>query len=390
MSSSTPLKLKLISLCSGMMFWYGIEQLFMDNFLDNPSARAFSTVVYVVTLLLLDIPGGMIADRFGRRITIVLGAILQFSSVLIMGLSTSINVFLVGVFIYGTYWALCNGAAQAMMYDHLAEINEHAQYAKQQGSAYAYGYLGAGIANLSSGVIAYFWGLRAPYLLSVLPAIVALVIALKLREAPYKPANKPHTPINYLQESLRTMQRSKLAVVYASQLVIGVFVFMTIGEFGQITLLTYNSSEIWLGFMWAICAATVALALYQAHRLQHRLWQSILGYVGLLLAFATLVTNPVLGTICFIAVYAGVEAVHTISETALQHATKSVGRATILSGVNFIGNLLAIPIIWLFNSLLQRQGILFANRTTALIIAALFSVSALMVVVRSKSVKQAT
>lgn len=48
---STVTKLKLISFCMGMMFWYGIEQLFMNKILRDPSARAWSTFVFTATWL---------------------------------------------------------------------------------------------------------------------------------------------------------------------------------------------------------------------------------------------------------------------------------------------------------------------------------------------------
>ena len=56
-------RLRLIYFCFGLMFWYGIEQLFLDNILQDPSARAVVTTVWAVTFLLPDIPSGIIADR---------------------------------------------------------------------------------------------------------------------------------------------------------------------------------------------------------------------------------------------------------------------------------------------------------------------------------------
>lgn len=382
MRLATTTKLKIISLLAGMMFWYGIEQLFMNNVISDPNIRALATTVYTITLLALDIPGGIIADRFGRRKTILLGMSLQALSVLIMGVSSTASVFLLGVFIYGIYWALCNGAAQAMMYDHLAEDGRHGEYAKHQGSAYAFGYFGAGIANVSSGVIAHFWGLRAPYILSVIPAVTALIIALTLKENRQRSINAKRLLFSdYFTQLAATLKHSRFAAVYALQIVIGLLIFMTICEFGQVTLLSYHNSAIWLGLIWAIDAGVVALALHYAHRLQKWPWQSVLGYTAILLSFATFVANPIVGTILFIATYAGVEVVHNVSETELQHATKSAGRATVLSSVNFIGNALAIGAIWIFNHILRAHGIFPANQTIAIAAASMLVVTALFLIV---------
>jgi len=388
MRLTTTTKLKIISFSTGMMFWYGIEQLFMNDVIKDPNTRALTTIVYTVTLLALDIPGGLIADRFGRRKTIIMGAVLQAISVLIMGFSSTLPLFLVGVFAYGVYWALCNGAAQAMMYDHLAESGRHGEYAKQQGSAYAFTYLGAGIANVLSGIIAHFWGLRMPYLLSAVPALVALLVALRLKETKIaKDEAKRLTLSRYFTALVTTLKHSRFALLYSLQIIIGLLIFMTICEFGQITLLHYNNSAIWLGTIWAITAAAAAFGLHHAHRLQKWPWQSVLGYVAVLVAFAMFVANPVLGTIFFIATYTGVEVVHNISETELQHVTESARRATVLSSVTFVGNALAVAAIWLFNHLMQDRGIVVANQMVAILVAGLFIITAasVMVLLRRKT-----
>lgn len=367
-----------------MMFWYGIEQVFMDNIIADPNIRALATTVYVVTLLVLDIPGGIIADRFGRRKTIIAGAALQALGVLVMGFSSSTPVFLLGVLTYGIYWALCNGAAQAMMYDHLAAAGRHGEYARQQGSTYAFGYLGAGAANVLSGIIAHFIGLRAPYLLSVIPALVALITALTLRETVRAKPTAHSRLLDYPRQLISTVQHSKLAGIYAAQIIIGVLIFMTICEFGQITLLEYGMSSIWLGFIWAIDAGVVALVLHHAHRLQKRPWQSVLGYVAILLLFATFIAHPIMGTLLFVATYAGIEAVHNISETELQHTIHSAGRATVLSSVNFVGNALAIGAVWGFNHTMQSRGIFEANQTAAIMAASLFALTALYTAIHTR------
>lgn len=360
----------------GMMFWYGIEQLFMDTVIRDPNTRALTTTVYTATLLIFDIPGGMIADRFGRRRTLIVGSTLQVLGVLIMGVSHSLPPFLFGVVIFGIYWALCNGAAQAMMYDHLAENNRHQEYARQQGSTYAFGFIGAGIANVLSGFIAHFWGLRTSYLLSAIPAVIALLISISLRESRKAPVRAQRPAFtDYLKQLLKTFKRSRIALVYAVQIIIGLLVFMSICEFGQITLLSYGMSSIWLGIIWAIDAVVVALALHHAHRLQKWPARSVFAYMIVLGIFAVAVPNAVFGTIMFIATYAGTEVIHNISETEMQHSTESSMRATVLSSVTFVGNTVALAVIWLFNHVMHSSGIIYANQTTAVSMIVLFGLA---------------
>ncbi len=376
---STVTKLKLIYLFLGMMFWYGIEQLFMDTFLHDPNLRAWSTALFVGTMLIFDIPGGVIADRFGRRKTIIMGAFLQFAGILLMGISSSVIVFLTGIFIYAVYWALCNGAVQAMMYDHLAAIEKHQEYAQHQGSVYAYGYVGAGIANLLSGVIGHYFGLRMPYLVSLIPTALALLLAYSLNETVAKEkSDKSSVAVSlYPRQVFDTLRRSPIAGVFAAQIILGLFVFMTICEFGQILLLSYGIEVVQLGILWAVVAGLVAFGLHHAHRFQKWPWQTVLAYVAALGLFATF-QGPI-AILLFMLVYMGTEIIHNIAETELQHATKSSVRATVLSSVNFVGNLLALLVIWCFNRILQVSGIHNANRLAAITIAVCLVVIAMVV-----------
>lgn len=116
---STVTRMKILYLCLGMMFWYGIEQVFLNDIIQDSSARAAATVVFTIGMLLLDIPGGIIADKYGRRNALVIGCLLLPLSLVALALSTTLFVYCVGTLLYAAYWSLCNGTVQALVYDHL-------------------------------------------------------------------------------------------------------------------------------------------------------------------------------------------------------------------------------------------------------------------------------
>ncbi len=367
MKLNTVTKLKLISLFTGMMFWYGIEQLFMDNVLRDPSARAWTTAVFVVTWLIFDIPGGVLADKFGRRRILIASFVLQTIGVAMFIASQSLPVFLIGAFFYGLHWSTFAGTIQALMYDHLLDDERTHEYPKHQGSVTAYGYIGAGIANVFSGIIASHSTLRVPYVVSLIPLFLGLIIAISLTEAKRTKSDLPAEKRDirsYITEFKRTVKRQPIVAVYSAQIMIGLIIFMTICEFGQILLVTYNDSPTILGLLWAIDAAVVAIGLRYAHHVQRWPWQTI-GLYGIVLVLFSLIRNP-FAIVLFMLVYVGAEIMHNISETELQHATPSHSRATVLSSVTFMGNVIALPLIWLFNSVVQSQSIHAANHFMAI------------------------
>lgn len=381
---STVTKLKLISLCMGMMFWYGIEQLFMDKVLQDQSARAWATAVFTGTWLIFDIPGGIIADKFGRRRTLILSSILQTLGVVVLASSTTLPIYLFGAMLYGLHWSTFSGVVQALTYDHLLDQGTAHEYPKHQGSVTAYGYIGATIANVMSGVIADHSTLRMPFIVSIIPSVIGLVLTISLKEpnkksAPKKSDNQIRA---YATVLYKTIRRSPIAAIYAFQIICGLFVFMTICEFGQIFILSYGVSATTLGIIWAVDAVVVAASLHYAHKLQRWPLQSIGLYAVVLVIFG-LMTHP-LAIALFMLVYAGTEIMHNIAETELQHVTESGSRATVLSSVTFIGNASAIPLVWIFNSLMLKHSIHFANQSIAIFTALLVGISVLVLYIVRK------
>lgn len=366
MKLTTVTKLKLISLCMGMMFWYGIEQLFMDKVLQDPSARAWTTFVFTATWLAFDIPGGLLADKFGRRRTLIVSSVLQILGLTTFVASQTLPIYLLGAFLYGLHWSTFAGTIQAFMYDHLLADERHHEYPRHQGSVTAYGYIGAAFANVLSGIIADHSSLRMPFVLSLLPAFFGFLLTLSLREIKVikNKSEKPPRLRSYLVELFRAIQRQPIVAVYAAQIMVGLFIFKTICEFGQIFLLAYNENATWLGVLWAIDAAFVAFALRYAHHVQRWPWQTIGLYSVVLVLFA-FVTSPI-AIILFMLVYAGAEVMHNISETELQHVTPTQSRATVLSSVTFAGNLLALPLIFVFNGIFLQSSIHAANQFAAI------------------------
>lgn len=372
---STAAKLKLIFLFSGMMFWYGIEQLFLNNVIQHPSARAWVTFSFFATLLIFDVPGGIFADKFGRKTALVTASTLMAISLIILGFSDALWVYVIGAIMYGVHWSFANGAAQALLYEHLVETKHKNDYAKHLGAMYAYGYVGATIGSLFSGVIANNLGLRAPYLLSVVSACFAIYLGLSLKESRFKDRHILASERGYHWSALyRTIRSTPLAVVFAAQIIITIVTLATIGEFGQIFILDFDVSAVQLGWIWAAVAVVTALVLHQAYRVQGRQKLALVTFILLLGAFA--IVNSAFGIILFILVWAAVEVVRNISETDLQHVTASSSRATVLSSVNFAGNLVALPFILTFNYALQNYSIHAANgyMSIVLIVGSVFCV----------------
>jgi len=72
----------------------------------------------------LEIPTGVIADKFGRKVSVALGCLLFAAAMLFFGLSRSYNLLFLAEFLGAVGMTFISGADQALFYDSLIMIKE--------------------------------------------------------------------------------------------------------------------------------------------------------------------------------------------------------------------------------------------------------------------------
>jgi MFS family permease len=348
-----------------MMFFYGIEQLFLNKVIKDSSARAYVTIIYLAALLVFDVPTGILADRVSRKLCLLLGSVVQIISLVILGASSTVLVYLIGSFVFGISICLFDGAAQAILYDWLKLKTKTAIYAKEQGRNYAAFLIGAGIANVFSGFIANALDLRSTYFISLVPASLAFVLLLGLEDPPF--AKKQATLwYKHLDEVIRELLSHRKIIVFSVQSVAAGVALYTIGEFGQIYMLAFGISTVTLGIFWAIDALFASGGRFLAHKFQTYPRLLVIFFCAVVSVFALI--HQSFGIGLFWLFYGLTEAVSNVAETEIQHETSSHVRATTLSVVNFIGNLVAVPIILIYNHYYLKHGIFSANKLIAIVL----------------------
>jgi MFS family permease len=252
-----------------------------------------------------------------------------------------------------------NGASEALLYDWLAASGNTKHYAKYQGSTFALFLVGTGIANLASGFLANAVGLRTTYVLSIIPALMAIAVVLLIVEPAIKPQQRDIWYKHLRQIVAGIVQHRKL-LLYSLRYIVAEITVLTIGEFGQIYILAFGVSAVMLGVFWAIDSAFAAGGRTLAHRAQSRPGLFIVVYCLVLALFISVTHSFGIGL--FWLAYGLNEALANIAETEIQHETKTAVRATTLSVIGFAGNALAIPIVLLYTVYYTHHGILAANK----------------------------
>ncbi len=356
-------KIYLSNFLSGLVFWYGIEKLFMGSIGIDGVGIGMATALYLGFNLVFDIPSGVLADRWSRKGMLVVSALALALCSVILGISDGLPLYLVGYIFYGIYVVSTSGTYQAITYDILHEEGRADQYSKIAGRAYALFLAGAGVANVASGFIAAHSSYRATFFITVASCLLNVFVILTITEPTFHKAGIQARVLPQLGAATKVLAHIKLLRVLAIIMSALAIVELFKNEFGQLYLLRYASEPQLIGLLWAAYAFTWAIGSAIAHRLRSRVTVLVIATTVpfMLMAFI----DNAFSLILFMVQSVASAALLNQIETRVQEHTPSSVRASILSVLSAAGRALSIPASFMLGWLFTRFGAFWALRFVA-------------------------
>jgi len=153
---------------------------------------------FVGWTFLLEIPTGVVADRYSRTLSVALGCLAFAADLAIFGLTRSYAWLFAGEFIGAMGFALISGADKALVYDSLKELDLAGQAQRIFTKFEIAGLAGLLISFAGGSALVDRWrypeGLPRTFLLSSFALLLAAVVFLMMREPPRaRPAENPFT-----------------------------------------------------------------------------------------------------------------------------------------------------------------------------------------------------
>ena len=169
----------------------------------------------------LEVPTGAMADRLGRKWSLVLGSLAGTLGTVVYILKPDFRVFMAAEVIFAFAFTLHSGADDALAYDSLVALGRERESKSFLAHMEKFKLGGIIVATLTGGFIADRWGLAAPMAAYVIPSMLALLIALGLKEPPHslkKKAKRPYGKI--LVEGIGFFRQKKILGVLSLELAI--------------------------------------------------------------------------------------------------------------------------------------------------------------------------
>lgn len=243
--------------------------------------------LYAFVMLVMQMPSGYLADRFGKALCIRLSAIFLVASSLIYVFMASKTGIVLGQILEAMGFALLIGAAEALVHDSLEVTNRLRDYSKVLSRAQSVGLIGNAIL-VALVPLSYALDPRLPFLIGALAFCVMLFTSSRMRELiqPGTLHKDARQKVNF-----RAILRYKGLIVFA-------FLFGTMAaiyfafDMTTLALREFGVRPEFLGWVFSgasIFGALIGLGIHHLKKLPLG-WYMLLDMAILTLPFATALT----------------------------------------------------------------------------------------------------
>lgn len=137
---------------------------------------------FMFWVFVFEIPTGAIADYFGRKYSLVLGALIVTFGAILYGSIPSFPIFLLSEFMFAFAFACQSGADEALLYDTLKQAGKESESNRVFGRSEGFNLLGMLVAAPFGSLIAARFGLNYPMLATSVPFLMGALLLWTIKE----------------------------------------------------------------------------------------------------------------------------------------------------------------------------------------------------------------
>lgn len=311
---------------------------------------AIIVIVSSVVQGLLQMPAGYFADRFGNRISIILGAAISLPSPLFyIFMPDFLGGLIASVLFFGGY-AFQAGSIEAFMHNSLIALRREKDYAKVMGRAQTFGLL-ANVVLIAIVPATYVVHQSLPFLIGFLSLGVMLWLTISFVHP--KTGAVEVTPKNPIDAVKKVATFDNISLFIFAGFLAGVS--NKGGEYRELVFQDVGVAIGWFGVILAISSLVGAVFGWYVHVLDRlkplTFYLFDLGFLSACLVATGATQNLFVTVIAFILFAGYIRVRMIIFQAKLLHDLKHTYKATLISALNvftLFGEILAIILITRF------------------------------------------
>lgn len=313
-------------------------------------------VIWSVSTLILEVPLGVVADKYPRRNLLIAAQIIQILGFLFWFKSLFL-FYALGFILWGTKNALTSGTLEAFVYDELKSFNKDSLYEKVNGRMETFFWVGIAFSAIVGTFVASFsftWTL----IVTIFSTVLTIFVLLTLKSVKPTKSTSEQKYFVLLKEAIAEIKNNKslLWLIFFF-----CFIFATYGAADEYWSLIYQNLGVslsFIGILLAIGYGLFSLAGYTTHhfKMNHSEY-FLIALSAFLFIGAGIFRNPFFSLpLIFFALYF-FKISHIKFEARFQHSIRSDQRATISSLKSLIFEVIYLFFVLLFGWISNLVGI---------------------------------
>ena len=261
-------------------------------------------VVWSIVRLLLEMPSSILADKWGRKRTIIISSIFAILQLLTLLYATNYWFFLLASIWSAASYAFLSGTSVAFFYDNLKMLKREHEFDKLWARQEIYQQIPLIIAFVSSGFL-FKLSQLLPFQISLIFLVFSLIVTLTLREPEYhKPIEEAGIFSHFKQSITYVFKNNCLKTILIFTILFSIGSDISYG-YGQIYLKQLALPVVLFGIVYTFKSLLVTLAANIAPSLRRRFsYQSMFAFqisaITILLYLMVITESYILGAIYFI------------------------------------------------------------------------------------------
>ena len=237
--------LKVINVISTLFFLYrglSLSEIF------------YLSAIWGVVSVLSEVPSSYLADRWGRKKTILLGVVLSLVHWIIFIFANNFFAFVIGIIFASVQYSFFSGTDDAIIYDSNKELGRKESGLKSLGKYYSARSVFKIFAPLIGALIArnlLGWQFLVVIGIDIVGTIIAFIFACRLTE-PNHYMDVEEMELGVFKDAWKLIRSDKIIIrAVFSRVLIFLAVFV-IWRFHQKFFVDMGVSVVWLGIAWSL------------------------------------------------------------------------------------------------------------------------------------------
>lgn len=320
-------------------FWLGIWVLYYLKFTNYTGIGLIETAM-ILSLTILEIPTGAVADLLGKKWTLFSSLLLQAAGGIVMAAAINLPTLLISVVLLSVGAALFSGTLEALVYDSLKQDNRENTYAKIITNISSLQLIVPALCGAIGGFM-YAYNARLPYLANGITYFLGALLCIFITEPKIDTEKFSFTVfMNQQRHGFRVLFHTHVKRIVFLLLTVGAIALITTEVLDNMLSIEFGFRETKLGILWSLIYVASGLILQvPIQKLQEKSEIFLVLFFGAVIALSLLVSPYAglwIGGFLLLIRSVVVSMLGNTTSVTINRFTESRYRATTLSSFNMV------------------------------------------------------